>query len=182
MSIAHVIDASEELSALAESDNGAALLSAMNAKTIQRTSADLQTARSILVRYGMAFGSRVLAGFKTAAASDPLLDSMLIALSSTGLNFSDPLTQQAVDALVASGAFTSEDGDALKRLGVWSESIADQQLGRDATEQDITDSVSEWRKITLARYLAERANIAAAAIADGTATSPSEVNAAFAGE
>lgn len=181
MSLSHIIDASETLTEAANAGDTAGILEAVNSKSIQRTSSELQTVRSIIVRYGMVFSSRVIAGFKTAAASNPLLDAMLITLSSTGLNFSDALTQQTIDDLADAGVFSEPDAELLRKLGVWQESIADQQLGREATEQDVLDAVSEWKKLVLSRYLASRSTVAAAAIANGTATSENEVNSAFTG-
>ncbi len=91
---------------------------ALNAKTLDVPYSELVTSTGIILELGPDMARQILGAFQVAAAQDPLLQSQLDKLNSTGIDFSHPLTRQMIDELAAAGVFTAAQADALKGIGM----------------------------------------------------------------
>lgn len=129
--------------------NAAEVLASITAKTVERTNSELQTSRGLTLVLGPEATATALGGLKTAGQANPLLDSIYIAVSTTGLDFANPVTQQMIDQLIGAGVFSAELGAALKVLGRWQESpleVAASQRGvttDENTVQAVLDEIAE---------------------------------------
>ena len=130
------------------SGTAAEVLEAITALSVERSNSDLQTSRALTIAIGPEAAATALGGLKAAAATNPLFDSMYIALSSTGLDFAYPMVQQMIDTLTASGAWSSDLGALLKALGIWSESPLEHHNATrglttdEATVQEVLDTIA----------------------------------------
>lgn len=66
---------------------------------------------------GMSATALVVGTMKAASASNPLLDTVIIAMSTNGLSLSSPERQGVIDALAAAGQWPDQLRDAVKSLG-----------------------------------------------------------------
>jgi hypothetical protein len=69
---------------------------------------------------GMEATALVIGTMKAGAASNPLLDTVIIAMSTNGLSLSSPERQGVIDALATAGEWPDAVRDSVKALGgVW---------------------------------------------------------------
>jgi hypothetical protein len=69
---------------------------------------------------GLEATALVVGTMKAASATNPLMDTIIIAMSTNGLSLSTPERQDVIDQLAAAGDWPNEVRDAIKALGgVW---------------------------------------------------------------
>ena len=85
-----------------------------NTASVQKKDSGLKNSRAIIHVVGVAKAEQLYTALGTAGYQ--LVQGLLDA---DGIDFSSPQTQGMIDALVTAGAFTSQDGAALKAIGVW---------------------------------------------------------------
>lgn len=105
---------------------------ALNAKTVDVPYSELVTSTGVILELGPDMARQILAAFQTVAAQDPLLQSQLDKLNSTGIDFSHPLTRQMIDDLVTAGVFTAAQAEALKGIGMKKKSLYEMAAGDGA--------------------------------------------------
>ena len=153
------------LKELAEADDAAGILAAINLKDRERTNEELQTINAIVLAYGEEAAGTAAAVLKTAATQNPLLDAIYLKFCSTGISLADPRAQAMLDIL-----FTGELaalGASIKRLGVWYQSRAEQEFGEEATEQHVADALVLFARRKLALLVVARYNAVMAAVEAG---------------
>lgn len=91
---------------------------ALNAKTVDVPYSELVTSTGVILELGIEQAREIIGAFQVAAANDPLLQSQYDKLNSTGIDFSHPLTIAMIDQLQAAGAFTAQQAEALKGIGL----------------------------------------------------------------
>ncbi len=105
---------------------------AASLNAVDRTAADStrKTFRELLRTQGMGVAGDIHGKLKVASESNSGLALAIAAANDYGtdggLDFSDPATVAAIDALVSGGVLTTQEGDALKALGQKTVSRADE--------------------------------------------------------
>lgn len=163
--LANLIETTPALTAFAEADDDAGLLAALNAQDRQRENHELQTINAIVLALGAQAAAVTVGVLKAAAAANPLLDAVYIKLCSTGVDLADPLTQ-AMIAQIFTGEY-ADLGAAVAALGVWQESTAQQQFGREVTAEEVTEALAILARRNLQRRLAARYSAVSALILSG---------------
>ena len=117
---------------------------ALNAKSIPITNSELYTSTGIILALGPDLARSIIGKFEAAMVHDPLLRAQYDKLNSTGIDFSHPLTQQMIDDLKAAGIFTTEEAEALKRIGIRYISPYEQFAGEGSvvTAEDVAQAMS----------------------------------------
>jgi len=117
---------------------------ALNAKSIPITNSELYTSTGIILALGPDLARSIIDKFEAAMVHDPLLRAQYDKLNSTGIDFSHPFTQQMIDDLKAAGIFTTEEAEALKRIGVRYISPYEQFAGEGSvvTAEDVAQAMS----------------------------------------
>lgn len=151
----------------------------VNAKTVDRYNDTLITSRTLIVQLGLADAQQSLSALAVAAGSNALLDSMRITLCSTGIDFSNSITQSVIDQLYESQLISSDLAMRLKRLGRWTEPVTIEWLGRAATEQDVSECRAQMLKSSLLDVARVRVGRVTAGIATGEITSESQIISVF---
>ena len=124
------------------------VLTTITAMSVERTNTELQTSRGLTLVLGPEATATALGGLKLAGDANPLLDSIYIAVSTTGLDFANPVTQQMIDQLIGAGVFSTDLGALLKGLGRWQESPLERSGGErelttdEATVQAVLDEIA----------------------------------------
>lgn len=113
----------------------------LNVKNIEKTNSEQYTWAGIAL----------VAGPEAAEALRQALEANGMAwavhqFGGTGLSLDNPLVQQAMVGFRDAGV---PGMDLLIETGVWQESIADEVLGRDATEEDVADALLSIQKEAL---------------------------------
>jgi len=136
------------------SDADAATLA--NTKSIRRTDSTLKNGRAVIHVVGVMKAQQLYNALAT------LIQGLLDA---DGIDFSSTQNQSMIDQLVASNAFSADDGKALKEIGVWQVSPYNDMGGiGQCTAQDFADARKE---IALLAHAVDRYNTAIDAIANG---------------
>lgn len=126
----------------------AEVLATITSLSVERSNSELQTSRGVTLALGVESAAYALGGLKAAGASNPLFDSIYIAVSTTGVDFSNPVTQAMIDVLTGAGAWSADIGASLKSLGVWQESPLEYYGGErgittdEATVQTVLDEIA----------------------------------------
>lgn len=146
----------------------------LNATTIEHRNTELQSIRAVRVKLGEAIATAAAGGLTAAAQQNPLMDAMYIAVSTTGIDFAAPETQETIDQLTAAGVWNADVGAALQLMGVWYTSPAQEHLGRDVTLAEVAqlrvDLAATTAKTSLHQMQAELHNEITAAIESGEIT------------
>ena len=148
----------------------AEVLTTITDESIEKTNPELQTSRGLAIALGLQDAATAIGGLKAASAENPLLDSMYVALSSTGLDFSHSMVRDMIDQLTGV-VFTSELAGKLKSLGVWHVSPLEVAAGArgattdEQTVQSVLDEVaSEQSQLSLRRKIADGYNAVVAKV------------------
>ena len=177
--LANLIDSTEDLRLLIAAPKN--LLAALNFADQQQENHTLQTAKVLPITFGMDAATQIVGAFKAVAALNPLFDSMYIALSTVGLDFAHPITQGAIDSLVAGGAFTAEQGASVKALGIWQASLASLTFGEEVTQEDVDTAIVLHNRLLLQKQVSNRYNDVVSQVIDGTLTTWEEARASLGG-
>lgn len=151
-----------ELTILAEANDVQSILAYLNDKNRQRTNEKIWKSKDLLDKFDVQLGAGMLYGLEQAAKQDTpmgaILRSTAATLNSDGLNFSNSKVQFQIDELVKAGVWTKDVGNTLKSLGIYYESLADQEFGGDITEQDVIDAMVLYDRRKLQIRVTERYN------------------------
>lgn len=181
--LSSLIESRSDLSELANANDTAGLVAAINQKNIQRTNHEFQTMKAIADLYGAEFTATALGALKAAGASNPLLEATYFALCSTGIDFANPLVQGTIDQLVLGGVWTEEMGATLKEMGIWNVCLAEVHLGQDAvTEDEVIEALAVFSRRTVISQVADRYNQIVTALENGTISTFAEAQTMFAVE
>jgi hypothetical protein len=183
LSLANLIETTPDLAALI--GDPAALLTALNAKTIQRMNTELQTVAVIPVAFRgqdptipFTVFAVLEAAEQTTESFGPYLRVQLAKFKSTGLDLSAPEVQSMIDQIFV-GPY-ADLAAPLKALGVWMESIATNRLNVAMVyEADLTAALAILAKRDLQRAASARWNAVSAAIETGEVTTIEEAAALF---
>lgn len=130
---------------------------AANALTVKKTDSALKNSRAIIHIVGVTKAQTLYAALATAG-----LQVVQELLGGDGIDFSSDQTQGMIDQLVTAGAFSSQDGAALKAIGVWYVSPYAEQGGiGTATTKDFT---AARKYMTLRSHASTKYNAAIDAI------------------
>lgn len=172
MSILSTIKNNAEWKALAlenTTESRAELLAALNEQVVEQShSADVGF-RGITNTYGAEFAATILGKLDAASGTNPLLKATYNAITTTGIDFSNPVTQGQLTLLQQAGVFTQDEADKLKAIGIWQVSTAKSVTGSDATEQNVIDWCLEIVRESWQIRLANAYNTATATIEGYTA-------------
>jgi hypothetical protein len=154
-----------ELTVLAETNDVRGIVSYLNNKDRKRTSNALWTSKGILDKFDLEVGAGIIYGFELASKQDgafgAILRSAFTTLNTNGLDFSNDKVQGQIEVLINAGVWGENSrvfGELLKGLGIWYESLADQEFGVDVTEQDATDAMALYVRRKLEIKVSERYN------------------------
>jgi hypothetical protein len=98
---------------------------------------------------GLEATALVVGTIKAAAASNPLMDTILIAMSSVGLSLSTTERQGVIDSLAIAGEWPDAVRDAVKALGgVWRPRWQSEGYEGEPTLEQITIELAkqDWRE------------------------------------
>jgi len=178
--LANLLFTNPALNELAEAGDAVGILAAINLRDRQRTNDELQTINAIVLALGEQAAGIAAGVLKTAAAQNPLLDAIYVKFCSTGIDLSNARTQAMIDLLFASTIPIGLDeqnqpimfdlmplGQAIKAMGVWYQSLADQEFGEEATEEHVTDALVLFARRKLAMLVVARYNAVMAAVEAG---------------
>jgi hypothetical protein len=163
--VAQYIHNVEALTELANAEDADGILAIINSKTITKTNSELQTINALTLTLGIETSAMAAGILDAAGASNPLLKAMYYKLCSTGIDFSDALTQGMIDA-VFTGDYAALAAP-LKAMGVWSISEAEVRFGRSLTIDDMTEVFIQYKRILLKESVFVRFNNLQAAIESG---------------
>lgn len=178
--LANLLFTNPALNELAEAGDAPGILAAINLRDRERTNDELQTINAIVLALGEQAAGVAAGVLKTAAAQNPLLDAIYVKFCSTGIDLSNTRTQAMIDLLFASTIPIGLDeqnqpimfdliplGQAIKAMGVWYQSLADQEFGEEATEQHVADALVLFARRKLALLVVARYNAVMAAVEAG---------------
>lgn len=180
LSLLNLIDTNVDLTELVTKPKD--LLSALNLANISRENHELQSAKQLPIVFGVEAATQIIGAFKAIAAQNPLFDSMYIALSTVGLDFSHPIIQGSIDSLVQAGVFSADQGASIKGLGIWQVSLATMHFQQDVTQEDVDAVIILYARRQLQRQVAERYNAVVTAVEAGEVVSWEEARAMMGGE
>jgi len=195
--LANLLVTDPALNNLAETGDAAGILTAINLRDRKRTNSIEQTNRAVPLYFQAKMGEAgllyanivcaVLEGvLQTTSFELALPRSMLKQFESgNGLDLSLPDVQSMITQLFASGSVQigvdgggqpimlafSTVGEAFKQMGVWYESLADQEFGEVATEQHVTDALALYARRKLEVKVTQRYNETLARVLDGSVVS-----------
>jgi len=98
---------------------------------------------------GLEATALVVGTIKAAAASNPLMDTIIIAMSTNGLSLSSPERQGVIDSLAIAGEWPDAVRDAVKALGgVWRPRWQSEGYESEPTLEQITIELAkqDWRE------------------------------------
>ena len=151
----------------------------VNSQQVNRICNDLLTTRSLIINLGVDDATTALNALAQAASSNPMLDAMRITLCSTGIDFSNQLSQSVIDQLATTQLITQELASKLKRLGRWTEPISIQFMGREVTGEDVRTCRDQMHKSALLEAARVRIGRVTAGIATGEINSEAEMVSVF---
>ena len=154
------------------------LLTYVNTKDRQTKDETRYGTSGLVLKLGPTDTALALGGLKAAAATNPLLESMMVTISTIGIDFANDIVQGMIDQLIAAGAFTPELGAKLKAVGIQYYSIAD-RCGGDATEANVLVAIATLDKEPLLAEALTRYNSVVGAIQSGEATDTASMVAKF---
>jgi hypothetical protein len=100
---------------------------------------------------GLEATALVVGTMKAASASNPLMDTIIIAMSTNGLSLSTPERQAVIDQLAIAGDWPNEVRDAIKALGgVWQPRWQSAGYASEPTLDQVQSDMD--REATLARW------------------------------
>jgi hypothetical protein len=179
--LARHIEDTPELRTLAEANDVAGIVAAVNLKDRERTDNTLKTVAAIGDAFSLEDAETIVTIFKTASADNALLDSFYIRLSSVGVDFSHPKVQGMIDQI-----FTGDYAGyaaPLKAMGRWMESWADKHLSGVTVDQAfVEEALIVLARRDLERWVTGRYNAVLAAVQAGEVTDEVEAVELFAGE
>ena len=138
-----VIQDDSDLQALFADGDDDGLLSALNTADIPIRHTELRTTRWLMLELdtivdantGATEADLVLGALQAAAV--PRVRAAYDAMSAGGVDLSDPQVQTMIEVIGAGAGWSADLINRLKSAGVTYTSIAQQQLGRDATQADV---------------------------------------------
>lgn len=156
MALADLIQSTPTLATLADANDVAGIVAAVNEKTIEKSNPNSQSFWGYGKRYGkeMAYGLSALLD-QLGQADIGVRDFAFAFKTANGLNLADPIFQEAFDEAIA-GVPDQQKLllISLKQMGVWYVSLAEETLGPpDVTEDQVVAALVEYEK--------EKAQIAA---------------------
>lgn len=166
------------LSALADANDAAGIVVILNDKTIEHLDHTLYGPAGLIKKLPPEAVEAAAMSFEAAATTSATMRLLVQTFATYGFDFADPVTRANLDLLVA-GGMPVEVSDALKSIGVWYTSIAD-DYGAPATLENVQAALV--LRITAEAYaaVAARYNETIAAMDAGTVTTLEEAKTFFA--
>lgn len=164
MSLKSLIAASPDLSALVS--DPAALLAALNAKTIEKIDHTLIGPAGLALRLPPEVVEAAAMSFEAAATQSATMRLLMGTFSSYGFDFAEDATRARVDMLVA-GGMPAEVGAALKSLGIYSVSPAEEAGLGTVTEEQLTATLAEYAYALLVTTVEQRCRETILAVRSG---------------
>lgn len=178
-----------ELIVLVEAKDVDGILSYVNTKNRKRTSNALWTSKGILDKFDLEVGAGIVYGFEQASKQEgpfgAVLRSAFATLNGNGLDFSNDKVQAQIDVLINAGVWGENSrafGEALKGLGVWYESMADQELEGEATKEDVGNAMVLYNRKKLELQVTGRYNSVLSSVISGALTDWNSIREAFGAE
>ncbi len=175
--LSNILFTRPELTVLAEANDVDGIVTYINEKNRKRTSNTLWTSKGILDKFDLEIGAGIIYGFELASKQEgafgAILRSALTTLNTNGLDFSNDKVQAQIDVLINAGVWGENSrafGELLKGLGIWYESMSDQDLGDDATKQDVIDALALYVRRKLEIRVTQRYNAVLAGVITGEIT------------
>ena len=161
------------LLALAQVNDRPAIVTAINLKDRERTDHTLRNPEFFYTTYGEVNTRTMLDGWQAVAETDSIVDVFYTRLKNVGLDFAAAQVRAVVDQLISAaawGAGSTTIGNTLKSLGIYFQSIADQEFQEDVTLANVDAAFVLYDQRELANQVTTRYNEVREAIDVGTVT------------
>lgn len=131
-------------SAAYDANDDAAVVAALNAKTVQMRDSTLRNLKWVVANFNRANADRIATAFKTSVS--PSVQADYYALVGAGIDLSDADTRDNIDTIHTEFDWATVAPNLrnnLKEKGRWQIGAAMQRIGRDAVIEDIA-AVRTW--------------------------------------
>jgi hypothetical protein len=145
----------------------AALLAALNAKTIEKVDHTLVGPAGLALRLPPEIVEAAALSFEAAAQQSATMRLLMGTFSSYGFDFAEQATRDRIDYLVANG-MPSAVGTALKSLGIYSVSPAEEAGLGTVTEEQLTEALAVYAYDRLVALVEQQCNATLIAARNGT--------------
>jgi hypothetical protein len=161
--------------------SASAILSVINAKSIDKVNGEEQSFRQLVLEFGIDFTNRILAALDKAAQSNPILKATYFAVCTTGLDFSNPQVREQIDQLVPVGLWTQEDAEKIKQLGMYKISPVEDFFGKGqvADLAAVNTALVVVGRLTLLQQVSDKYNQMANMIRSGSISTMDEAKTLF---
>lgn len=165
MTLQNLIATTSALAALV--DDPAALLAALNAKTVEKVDHTLVGPAGLALRLPPGIVEAAALSFEAAAQQSATMRLLMSTFASYGFDFAEQATRDRIDYLVANG-MPSAVGTALKSLGIYSVSPAEEAGLGTVTEEQLTEALAAYAHDRLVALVEQQCAATIVAARSGT--------------